>query len=272
MTRELLTGEGAFSGTKITVEILNTMFLLSREVLRNYIEKQLFIPICEAHNWFEEDKNGAKKYWYPQIGFNRLTIRDNAEVFDSLFQLYSKGSLPVEVIYELFNLNSDEMHSKLLAGLFTVKDSTFNRASEEVNVEVGRALVQQTDVVQRVSKYLGLEFKGPPDGGGEGGGEPGAEGGGEPGGESGGEGGFQEGYGEAPSTDGATVTENSTGEQVTEGNGDVKDEETEPAKEDKKPDLDDLSQELVDALPPNATEQDIAEAVEEADKAHGEKE
>ena len=37
VTRELLTGEGQFSGTKITVEILNTMFLLTREVLKDYI-------------------------------------------------------------------------------------------------------------------------------------------------------------------------------------------------------------------------------------------
>ena len=163
VTRELLTGEGAFSGTKITVEILNTMFMLSREVLKNYIEKQLFVPICEAHGWFEVDKNGAKKYYYPSIGFNRLTIRDNAEVFDSLFQLYSKGSLPVEVIYELFNLNADEMHAKLLEGLFTAKDSTFNRATEEVNVEAGRALVQQSDVVERMAKYLGLKYIPPPE-------------------------------------------------------------------------------------------------------------
>ena len=57
------------------------MFLLSREVLKDYLEKQLFKPVAEAHGWFEEDKNGVKKYWYPHVGFNRLTIRDNAEVF-----------------------------------------------------------------------------------------------------------------------------------------------------------------------------------------------
>ena len=250
VTRELLTGEGAFSGTKITVEILNTMFLLTREVLRNYIEKQLFIPICEAHKWFDEDKNGAKKYWYPTIGFNRLTIRDNAEVFDSLFQLYSKGSLPVEVIYELFNLNADEMYSKLRAALFTVKDSTFNRASEEVNIEVGRALVTQTDVVQRAAKYLGLTYKGPPEGGDgtDGGGDPG--GGGAPGEDaagaetSEGNGGFQEGYGEAPETDGGTVT-GEGGEQVTKDNDKQEKKPEDKKPEEKKPDLDALSKELV---------------------------
>jgi len=168
VTRELLTGEGAFAGTKITVEILNTMFLLIREVLKSYIEKKLFIPICEAHGWYEEDANGVKEYWHPKVGFNRLTIRDNAEVFDSLFQLYQKGSLPIDVIYELFNLNADDMHDKLKEQLFTVKDANFNRTVEEISSEVGRVLVENTDVSEKVAKYLDLEYAAPPEEGGEG--------------------------------------------------------------------------------------------------------
>lgn len=163
VTRDLLTGEGSFGGNKITVEILNTMFLQSREILKNYIEKQLFKPIAEAHGWYEEDKNGIKKYWYPHVGFNRLTIRDNAEVFDSLYQLYQKGSLPVEVIYELFNLDADRMYEKLKSDLFTVNDATFNRLVEEVNQETGRAMAEKSDVVKKIAEYLGFKYTDAPD-------------------------------------------------------------------------------------------------------------
>jgi hypothetical protein len=158
VTRELLTGEGAYTGTKITVEILNTMFLLTREVLKNYIEKQLFIPICKKRGWVEKGENGVERYLYPKVGFNRLTIRDNQEVFESLFQLYQKGSLPVDIIYELFNLNPDELHAKMKKDLFTVKDATFNRAIEEINAETGRAIVHDTDIVKKVASYLGLKY------------------------------------------------------------------------------------------------------------------
>lgn len=132
---------------------------MTRELIKSYIEKKLFIPVCEAHGWYETGKSGIKKYLYPQLGFNRLTIRDNTEVFDSLFQLYQKGSLPVDIIYELFNLNVDEINAKLRSQLFTVKDATSNRMSEEVNAEVGRKLVDLTDIVPRVAKYLGLKMK-----------------------------------------------------------------------------------------------------------------
>ena len=220
VTRELMTGEGTFTGSKITVEILNTMFLMSREILKNFVEKKLFIPICEAHHWYEEGKNGVKKYWYPQIGFNRLTIRDNTEVFDSLFQLYQKGSLPVDVIYELFNLNVDEINAKLRNDLFTVKDPTSNRMNEEVMAEVGRKLVDRSDVVDRLAKYLGFKLK--PEAPAEGGmgGMPGAEGGT----------GFEQGFADLQGEPGTPPTEPGEADQVTtpaEGDVELLDKEPE---------------------------------------------
>jgi hypothetical protein len=177
VTRELLTGEGAFGGNKITVEILNTMFLHSRQMLIDYVEQQLFKPVAEANGWYSTDSNGIKNYWYPRVGFNRLTIRDNSEVFDSLFQLYQKGSLPVDVIYELFNLDADSLSEKLEEQLFTVKDATFNRLLEEANLEVGRNLIDRSNIVEKVTKYLNLDYKEPDEGGDVEGGEDGFGGG-----------------------------------------------------------------------------------------------
>ena len=159
ITKELMTGEGMYSGSRITVEILNTRYLLVREILQRYVENTLFKPVAEAHGWYNKDANGFKKYWYPKLGFNRLTVRDNKEAFDSLFQLYQKGSLPIDVIYELFNLNLDELHGKIKSDVFTVKDSTFNNVLTEMNSEVGRQLVEQTDVVSKVAEYLKLKMK-----------------------------------------------------------------------------------------------------------------
>lgn len=158
VTRELLTGEGSYSGSKITVEILHTMFLHERETLVNFIEQKLFMPICEKRKWYTE-KKGIKKYWYPKVGFNRLTIRDNAEVFDSLFQLYQKGSLPVEIIYELFNLDATEIDDKLYADLFTVRDATFNELIRGVLSDAGRGLVESSDIMEKISEYLKLKYQ-----------------------------------------------------------------------------------------------------------------
>jgi len=230
VTRELLTGEGMFSGSKITVEILNTMFLLSREVLKNYLETQLFIPICERRGWYTEDKNGVKKYWHPNVGFNRLSIRDNAEVFDSLFQLYQKGSISIDVILELFNIDSDEQAATIKSDLFTVKDANFNRLIEEVSSESGRKLAESSDVFERIAKYLGLTVKPSEEGGDDGG--FGSFGGG--GGEEFGD------FGESP------VEE--------EGGGGDEDR------------LDTISDSVLEKLPSNATPEDVDKAVDELEE------
>jgi len=188
VTRELLTGEGTFSGNKITVEILNTMFLITREQLQRFVEKYLFEPVAEKKGWYEEDANGIKQYWYPKLGFNRLTIRDNQEVFDSLFQLYQKGSLPIDIIYELFNLNTEAIHDQIYDDLFTVKDPTFNRAVETMNDAVGAQLGERSNLVEKTAKYLKLELKA-------------AEG------EEGMGGGFGGGFGEEPAADEEQIAE-----------------------------------------------------------------
>jgi hypothetical protein len=112
----------------------------------------------------------------------------------------------VDIIYELFNLNTDEIDRKLYEDLLTVKDANFNRVIEEISGETGRALVEKTDVVEKVAKYLGLAYQEAAPEEGEGGGEFGGFGGfggeeaapsfGQPSGETGAPGG-----GAAPSVD-----------------------------------------------------------------------
>jgi len=297
VTRELLTGEGSYAGNKITVEILNTMFMLSREVLTNYIERSLFLPLAEKHGWFETGSFGVKKYYYPKVGFNRLTIRDNNEVFESLFQLYQKGSLNVDVIYELFNLNGEEIKDKLLQEAFTVLDPTFNRLFEEVHAEVGRNLSTTTNVLERITKGLNLTITNPPNQPqGQEGGAPGAMQGAPaapaPGGEAGmGEGfsGFGENsqgegfssFGEGSSGESGTGPQGVQGpsvdeladviaEEIPEGasSGDIADitNETLKPKKVKKPDLDAIAESIAESLPQQADEGDISDVVEEVAK------
>lgn len=154
VTRELLTGEGMYSGNRITVEIMNTRYMLVRETLKNMIEENLFKPMAEVNGFFEINEVGQKIYHYPKLSFNRLTIRDNQEVFDGLFQLYQKGSLPVDIILELFNIDSDEVNDKLREDMFTVKDSTFNDMMRDIYSEVGRSIAENSDLAEKIAGYM----------------------------------------------------------------------------------------------------------------------
>lgn len=154
ITKELLTGEGMYSGSKISVELLNTKYLFKREKLQNYVENELFLPMAEENGFYEVDDDGNKTYFYPRLSFTRLSIRDNTEVFDSLFQLYQKGSLPIDVILDLFNLDADEIHEKLKNDMFTVKDCTFNDMVRSILGDVASRIVEETDIAKKMKDYL----------------------------------------------------------------------------------------------------------------------
>ena len=154
VTREVLTGEGMYSGNKISVEILNTRYLFKRELLQHFVEDNLFKPYALQNGFFEDDENGNRTWFYPKLSFTRLTIRDNSEVFDSLFQLYQKGSIPIGTILDLFNLDEDEVDEKLKKDMFTPKDATYNDMLRGVYSSIGDQLVQGTDLAKQIIESI----------------------------------------------------------------------------------------------------------------------
>ena len=154
VTRELLTGEGMYSGNKISVEILNTKYLLVREMLQKFVEESLFKPVALQNGFYHDDEDGNREWFYPKVGFTRLTIRDNQEVFDQLFQLYQKGSLPISMILDIFNINSDEVEEDMKRDMFTVNDPTYNEMLRNIYTGIGDSIVENTDIVRQVAESI----------------------------------------------------------------------------------------------------------------------
>lgn len=157
MTREILTGEGSYSGSKISLEIMNTQYLLFREVIQDYIENYLFKPIAKKKGFIEYDEYGNENIIYPRVSFTRLAIRDNDQFFDAAFQLYQKGSISIDLILDILNIDPISTKQKIENDLFTVNDSLFNELMRNIYTNVSAPLVEQTDVTDKIAKYLKLQ-------------------------------------------------------------------------------------------------------------------
>jgi hypothetical protein len=166
VTEGLLTGESSYSGDKISLEVINTRYMLLREILQDFTEEYLFKPMCKRMGFIEVDDDGNEQVVYPRLSFTRLALRDNADTFDSLFNLYQKGSLDIDVILELLNIDPVTTREKLERDFFTPNDSTFNEVLRNMYGDVGRKLVEETDVVPKVAKNLGLKHAPPKEEGG----------------------------------------------------------------------------------------------------------
>jgi hypothetical protein len=176
VTREILTGEGTYAGNKINLEILNTQYMLFREQLQEFVENNLFKPVAKKKGFVEIDKFGREKLLYPHLSFSRLAIKDNDSYFDQIFNLYNKGSLSIDVIHDMLNIDTHSTKKKLEADLFTVNDSAFNQLLQNIYTALGPILAEKFDIGSKIAGYLKMnELPAPPAGaeGGEGGALPG---------------------------------------------------------------------------------------------------
>ena len=159
ITESMLTGESTYAGERIHLDVMNTMYLLYRETIAEYVEKSLFAPVAEKKGFWEEDEFGNKVLLYPKLQFTRLALRDNTELQDFMFNLYAKGSLPISFILELLNIDSDETLDQLKRDMWTPNDANFNEFLRATLTKLGDTAVEETNVMEVVAKNAGLETK-----------------------------------------------------------------------------------------------------------------
>lgn len=156
VTREILTGEGTYTGNRVTLEIMNTQYLLFRELIQDYVENNIFKPVARKKGFIETDKFGREKLIYPKLSFTRLAIRDNDSFFDQTFQLYNKGSVSIDVILDMLNIDPVSTKKKIEADLFTVNDAAFNDLIRNLYTAIGPDMATKTDALAKLSRYLNL--------------------------------------------------------------------------------------------------------------------
>ena len=166
VTEGLLSGEGAYSGDRINLEVINTRYMLLREQLQELVEENFFKPMCARMGFVEEDSEGNPKVVVPTLTFTRLALRDNRDSFDALYNLYQKGSLDVDTILDLLNLDPVTVREKVERDLFTVNDPTFNEVLRGVYGDAGRAIAENSNAAEKISKVLGLKYEEPTEEGG----------------------------------------------------------------------------------------------------------
>lgn len=169
VTESMLTGDShGYAGEKINIEVINTRYMLYRERIQQYVEEHLFKPVAEKKGFVEYDEFNNRMLLYPRLSFTRLALRDNRDTFDAMFNLYQKGSLSVDYILELFNLDPQAVEERLKANLMTVNDAMFNEIIRSAYSEVGREMKDRSDIVERMIRYMNLTYVPPTedDGGG----------------------------------------------------------------------------------------------------------
>jgi hypothetical protein len=158
-TPEILTGEGMYSNSRIQLEILNTTYLQFRDIISDIIENLIFKPIAMKKGFYEMDKYGRPRWIYPKVSFARMALRDSGDLYEMLYNLYIKGSVPIEIILEFLSIDPEACKRKLEEDLFTVNDSKFNDFLINYYSAIAQdpRLLNQTDIFEKMTKSMGLK-------------------------------------------------------------------------------------------------------------------
>ena len=95
------------------------------------------------------------------ISSSVLALRDTQDTYDAMFNLYQKGSIPIDVILDLLNIDPVTAAEGLKRDLFTLNDASMNETLRSVYSKVGDQLVDGSDVTEKVAKSLGLKYAKP---------------------------------------------------------------------------------------------------------------
>lgn len=163
VTESLLNGESSFSGDRLKLEVINTRYMLYREIIQEYVEENLFKPVARRKGFIETDEWGDEVVLYPKLSFTRLALRDSQDTFDALLNLYQKGSISIDVILELFNIDPSDTKEKIERDMFTVNDAVFNEVIRGIYGAVGQKIADESDVTQKIAEYLKLKMKPAPE-------------------------------------------------------------------------------------------------------------
>lgn len=164
VTESLLNGESSYSGDRINLEVINTRYMLLRENIQRLVEHYFFKPMCRRMGFIEEDEDGDMMIIYPRLSFTRLALRDNQDTFDALFQLYQKGSLDIETIFDLLNIDPVMVRERLERDFGTFNDAQFNEVLRSVYGRSGDQLAENSNIVEKIAGTLGLDYSKPQEG------------------------------------------------------------------------------------------------------------
>jgi len=159
VTETLLNGESSYSGDRINLEVINTRYMLLRENVQRLVEEYFFKPMCRRMGFVEEDDDGQMVVIHPRLSFTRLALRDNQDTFDALFQLYQKGSLDIETILELLNIDPVTVRERLQKDFATFNDASFSEVLRSMYGRAGDQLVEGSNLVEKLAETMGLTYQ-----------------------------------------------------------------------------------------------------------------
>jgi len=167
--KALFDSEGAtYASSSVGLEVLRQRYDIFRNMMKKWLERKIFAPICELQDFFEY-VDGEKRLQVPVIDFNHMNLYDLSDYINAINTYVGNKQISIQTLCRSLGLSYEEEQKRLR-----------EESIQEAIVNKEKAILGN----MRLSELLSLDpeksIPEPPEevtpaAGGEGGGEAGGE-------------------------------------------------------------------------------------------------
>jgi len=140
--KALMDQEGAtYASSSVGLEVLRQRYDIFRNMMKKWLERKIFAPICEIQDFFEY-KDGEKRLLVPSIDFNHMNLYDMADFITSIGTFVGNKQISLQTLHRSLGLGYEDER---------------RRIREEMIDEQIFAKEQQALGAMKLSELLGLD-------------------------------------------------------------------------------------------------------------------
>jgi hypothetical protein len=111
--KSIMDQEGAtYASSSIGLEVLRQRYDIFRNMIKKWLERKIFAPICEIQDFFEY-KDGEKRLIVPSIDFNHMNLYDMGDYMNNIGTLVGNKQVSVQTLHRSLGLSYEEERRRI---------------------------------------------------------------------------------------------------------------------------------------------------------------
>jgi hypothetical protein len=102
----------SYASSSVGLEVLRQRYDIFRNMMKKWLERKVFAPICEIQDFFEY-KDGEKRLLVPSIDFNHMNLYDMADYITSIGQFVGNKQVSLQTLHRSLGLSYEEERRRI---------------------------------------------------------------------------------------------------------------------------------------------------------------
>jgi|14BtaG_2_1085337.scaffolds.fasta_scaffold00001_22 hypothetical protein len=150
-----------YASSSVGLEVLRQRYDIFRNMIKKWLERKVFAPICEIQDFFEY-KDGEKRLLVPSIDFNHMNLYDMADFITSVGQFVGNQQVSLQTLHRSLGLSYEEERRRIREEMI---DNQIFAKEQQVLGGMKLAELQSLDPSKSITEPPGTETAGGAEGG-----------------------------------------------------------------------------------------------------------